>query len=99
RTLVKKVNRKKFRGGAGLGMNLFDPLDYLLAQYYPGGARNGPGLDDPKVTAMLDELRGTLDEAARLKKALDLQRYLSDEVLSMAHLPQARAYNFYSAKL
>src|SRR5262249_19916208 len=98
-TFVNKVYNNKFPDVAAFGMNLFDPLDYLLAQYYPGGPRNGPGLDDPKVTAMLDELRGTLDDDARLKKALEIQRYLSDEVLSMAHLPQARTYNLYSAKL
>jgi peptide/nickel transport system substrate-binding protein len=98
-TFVNKAYNNKFPDVALFGMQLFDPLDYLLAQYYPGGPRNGPGLNDPKVTAQLDALRGTIDEAARVQKGLEIQKYLNDEVLSMAHLPQQRTYAVYNAKL
>jgi len=98
-TFVNKVYNNKFADAGLFGMTLFDALDYILAQYSPGGTRNGPGLDDPKLTPMLDDLRGTLDEAARAKKALDVQRYINEQVLSMAHIPLPKNYNLYSAKL
>jgi peptide/nickel transport system substrate-binding protein len=96
---VNKVYNNKFPDVAVFGMGLFDPLDYLLAQYYPGGARNGPGLNDPRLTAMLDDLRGTLDDAARVKKGLDVQKLINDEILSMAHVPVPKNYDVYSSKL
>src|SRR5262249_3242957 len=98
-TYVNKAYNNKFPDVALFGMGLFDPLDSILARYYSGGLRNGPGLNDPKVIAQLDGLRGTLDEATRVEKGLDVQKYLNDEVLSMAHLPQQRSYTVYNAKL
>jgi len=79
----------------GMGSTIFDPLDYILAQYYTDGPRNGAGLNDPKVNAMIDEILATLDEEQRVKRVLDFQRYVSENVLSMLHLPKAPSYQPY----
>ena len=91
---VNKVYNNKFEDIGVFGMTLFDPLDYILAQYYPGGARNGP-----KANQMMDELRGVLDDTQAQAKAKDIAKYLSNDVLSMSHLPLANQFNLYSSKL
>ena len=98
-TFVANVYNNKFDDVGVFGMSLFDGLDYVLAQYYPGGARNGPGLNDPKVNAMLDEVRGTLDDGAAQEKLKAVSKHLLDNVLSMAHLPTGNNYNAHNAKL
>ena len=78
-------------------MGLFDPMDYLLRAVFTGGPRNGPGLDDKNLDQMLDDMKSTLDDADRVKKALDIQKYINEQVLSMAHLPQQHTYGIYNA--
>ena len=96
---VSKVYNNKFDDVALFGMALFDPVDYLLAQFYPGGTRNGPALNDPEVIKRLDDLRGTMDENAAVQKAREIAKYLTESVLSMSHLPVAKTWNAYNAKL
>jgi peptide/nickel transport system substrate-binding protein len=98
-TFVNKVYNNKFEDVAIFGMGLYDPLDYLLAQYFPGGPRNGPGLNDPKVEADLTEMRQTLDEEERLEKVRALQTHILTNVLSMLHLPRSYSWAMYSSKL
>ena len=98
-TFVANVYNNKFEDIGLFGMSLFDPLDYELQQYYPGGTRNGPGLNDPKVNAMLDDVRATLDDTQAQQKVRNTAKYLLDNVLSMAHMPIVRGYNAENAKL
>jgi len=94
-TFVNKCYNNKFDDVCVFGMGLYDPIDYARAQYYTAGPRNGPGLDDPKVNAMLDDIVSTLDEGQRLKKLLDFQRHVSNNILSMLHIPRAPSYRLY----
>jgi len=98
-TVAAKAYTNKFPDVCIFFMGSYDPLDYLIAQYYPGGARNGSGVNDPKTIAALDDMRKTLDEGQRIQKGLDLQKYLSDELLPQAHLVAAITNNVYNAKL
>ena len=81
------------------GYILLDPLDNLIQAYYPGGTRNGAGLNNKDVVAKLDDLRGTLDDNAAVEKARALQRYLQDTVLSMTQLPNSISWGVHNAKL
>ncbi len=94
-TFSNKCYGNKFQGICIFGMGLYDPIDYLKSQYYTGGPRNGPGLDDPKVNAKIDDIIATLDEQQRVKKVLDFQRYVSENVLFMLHVLQAPMYPVY----
>src|SRR5262249_19575782 len=49
--------------GQGGGI-LYNWLDHLIQKYSSDGSRNGAGLKDQKVDAMLDDLRSTLDDKA-----------------------------------
>jgi ABC-type oligopeptide transport system substrate-binding subunit len=77
----------------GLQTPFTDPHDYLFNMNHPASARNHIGLDDPRLTAMIDDEEGTLDEAARVKKVHDIQRYWMDQ---MYYIPVAvgNAYQF-----
>ena len=94
-TFVNKCYGNKFDDICIFNMFHYDPIDFVKAQYYTGGPRNGPGLDDPRVNAMIDDIVATLDEEQRVKKIQDFQRYVSENVLSMLHTPQAPQYRLY----
>lgn len=58
-----------------------DPHDYLFSMAHPASARNHAGIDDPRLTQMLDDEERTLDEAARVKKVLDIQRFYIEQMV------------------
>jgi peptide/nickel transport system substrate-binding protein len=73
----------KFDGGTmvqGLETPVSDPSDYLFAMYHPQGQRNHGGVNDSKLTEMIDKQRITLDQAERKKQIDDIQRYLADQM-------------------
>jgi peptide/nickel transport system substrate-binding protein len=78
----------KFQSGNrlvyGLETPFTEPNDYLVNMYQPKGTRNHAGVDDAKLTAMLDQQQATLDRAERKKQIFEIQRYLAEQ----AYYPQ-----------
>ncbi|MGE3857799.1 MAG: ABC transporter substrate-binding protein [Dehalococcoidia bacterium] len=74
-------------------------MENLFAPYVKGGTRNGSGIDDPKVTEMMNDLRATLDEKEAVEKSRKIQNYLADEVLAMAPVPYATGFGSFNSKL
>ncbi|MGH2588401.1 MAG: ABC transporter substrate-binding protein [Dehalococcoidia bacterium] len=70
-----------------------DPHDYLFNMNHPSSARNNAGIDDPRLTQMIDDEERTLDEAERVKKVHDIQRYWLEQ---MYYVPTTvgMAYSF-----
>lgn len=77
----------------GLQTPFTDPHDYLFNMNHPKSTRNHAGVDDPKLTEMIDDEQKTIDENARLKKVHDIQKYWLD---NMFYVPIAvgNAYLF-----
>jgi peptide/nickel transport system substrate-binding protein len=75
----------------GLQTPFTDPHDYLFNMNHPGSARNHAGVDDPRLTAMIDDEQGTIDEAARVKKVQDIQRYMMEQLY---YVPIAVGYAY-----
>ncbi|MGH2598435.1 MAG: ABC transporter substrate-binding protein [Dehalococcoidia bacterium] len=75
----------------GLQTPFSDPHDYLFSMNHPASARNHIGLDDPRLTAMIDDEEKTIDEAARVKKAHDIQRYWIEQ---MYYIPVSVGYAY-----
>ncbi len=57
-----------------------DPHDYLFNMSHPKSARNNAGIDDARLTSMIDDEEKTLDEAERVKKVKEIQRYQLDQM-------------------
>jgi peptide/nickel transport system substrate-binding protein len=57
-----------------------DPHDYLFNMSHPKSARNNAGISDERLTAMIDDEEKTLDEAARVNKVKEIQRYQLDQM-------------------
>ncbi|MGE0542474.1 MAG: ABC transporter substrate-binding protein [Dehalococcoidia bacterium] len=70
-----------------------DPHDYLFNMNHPASARNNAGIDDPRLTQMIDDEERTLVEADRVKKVHDIQRYWLEQ---MYYVPSVvgMAYSF-----
>jgi peptide/nickel transport system substrate-binding protein len=77
----------------GLQTPFTDPHDYIFSMNHPKSARNHAGIDDPKLTAMIDDEEKTFDEAARVKKVQDIQRYWIENVYYVP-LAVGSAYSF-----
>lgn len=54
--------------------------EYLSTHYIPGAIRNYAGVDDPALTAMIEEQRTIGDPAARQAMLWDIQRYIAENV-------------------
>jgi peptide/nickel transport system substrate-binding protein len=57
-----------------------DPHDYLFSMSHPSSGRNHAGINDPRLTQMMDDEERTLDEAARVQKMHDIQRYWLEQM-------------------
>jgi peptide/nickel transport system substrate-binding protein len=64
----------------GLETPFTEPHDFLFNMYHPNGTRNHAGINDPKLTAMIDKQMRTLDRADRKKQIFDIQRYLAEQM-------------------
>jgi ABC-type transport system substrate-binding protein len=71
----------KFEGGNALVLGLetpfTEPHDYLFNMYHPKGTRNHAGVNDDKLTAMIEQQMRTLDRTQRKQQIMDIQRYLA----------------------
>ena len=83
----------KYEGGMRLVFGLLtpfsDPHEFLFNQYHPKGPRNNAGVNDPKLTDMIEKQVRTLDKAERKKQIFDIQRYLAEQ---MYYPPVAAGY-------
>jgi ABC-type transport system substrate-binding protein len=74
----------KFEGGNvlvyGPETTFNEPNDYLFNMYHPSGTRNHSSVNDPKLTAMIEQQVRTLDRAERKKQLADIQRYLAEQM-------------------
>jgi ABC-type transport system substrate-binding protein len=74
----------QFEGGntlvLGLETPFTEPHDFLFNMYHPKGTRNHAGINDPKLTAMIEQQVRILDRAERKKQIFEIQRYLAEQM-------------------
>jgi peptide/nickel transport system substrate-binding protein len=79
----------KFEGGNRLVFGLETPFsdghDYLFNMYHPKGTRNHAGVNDAKLTAMIEQEMKNLDSASRKQQIFEIQRYLADQMYYPPH--------------
>jgi len=73
----------------GLETPFTEPHDFLFNMYHPKGTRNHAGVNDPKLTEMIDKQARTVDKEDRKKQIFDIQRYLGE---MMYYPPNASYY-------
>ena len=54
--------------------------EYFTNHYLPGAGRNYTGVDDPTLTAMIEEQQGIMDPVARQEKITEIQHYVYENV-------------------
>lgn len=64
----------------GLETPFTEPHDFLYNMYHPKGTRNHGGVNDAKLTEMIEKQAKTVDKAERKKQILDIQRYLGEQM-------------------
>jgi peptide/nickel transport system substrate-binding protein len=74
-------------------------MEHLFAPYLKGGNRNGPNFEDAKVTALLDDLKQTLDDKEAADKSRKAQLYIWENNLPMTQRPTQVSTGVYNAKL
>jgi ABC-type transport system substrate-binding protein len=77
----------------GLETPFTEPHDYLFNMYHPQGTRNHAGVNDDKLTAMIEQQQRTLDRAQRKQQIFDIQRYLVNQ---MYYVPSVIGYRSYA---
>ena len=73
----------------GLETPFTEPHDFLFNMYHPKGTRNHAGVNDAKLTEMIEKQAKTLDKAERKKQIFEIQRYLGEQ---MYYPPNAASY-------
>ncbi|MHB8644672.1 MAG: ABC transporter substrate-binding protein [Thermomicrobiales bacterium] len=63
----------------GLETPFQEPHEYLFNMYHPKGVRNHAGVNDQKLTDMVDKQAVTLDKGARKQLINDIQRYTGEQ--------------------
>jgi peptide/nickel transport system substrate-binding protein len=74
----------------GLQTPFTEPHDFLFNMYHPKGTRNAAGVNDPKLTAMIEQQSRTLDRAQRKALMFDIQRYLAEQMYYPPHAASVR---------
>jgi ABC-type transport system substrate-binding protein len=64
----------------GLQTPFTDPHDYLFSMLHSGSFRNHAGIDDARLEQLIEEEERTLNEAERVKKVHDIQRYAMERM-------------------
>jgi ABC-type transport system substrate-binding protein len=73
----------------GLETPFTEPHDFLFNMYHPKGTRNHAGVNDAKLTEMIEKQAKVVDRAERKKQIFEIQRYLGDQM----YYPPSAAYN------
>jgi len=80
----------KFEGGnrivAGLISPPAEPYIHLFNLYHPRGPRNSAGVNDPGLTAMIEQLPQVLDVEQRKARTFEIQRYLAEQTYYVPHV-------------
>ena len=63
----------------GLETPFTEPHDFLFNMYHPKGTRNHAGVNDQKLTEMIDKQARTIDRAERKQQIFEIQRYLAEQ--------------------
>jgi peptide/nickel transport system substrate-binding protein len=63
----------------GLETPFQEPHEYLFNMYHPKGVRNHAGVNDQKLTDMVDKQSVTLDKGMRKQIINDIQRYAGEQ--------------------
>jgi peptide/nickel transport system substrate-binding protein len=77
-------------GNGMLDWTASDPITPLVDGFTPSGERNYSGTDDDELTALIDQLRTTFDEAERNELLADVQRIMVDEQVYTLYLALKR---------
>jgi len=84
-----------FEGGNrlvfGLETPFTEPHDFLFNMYHPKGTRNHAGINDAKLTGMIEQQMKTLDRAQRKQQIFDIQRYLAEQMYYPPHAASMRS--------
>ena len=76
--------RGQFEGGNtlvfGLETPFTEPHDFLFNMYHPKGTRNHAGVNDPKLTELIEQQMRTLEKGERKKQIFEIQRYLAEQM-------------------
>ena len=57
-----------------------EPHDFLFNMHHPSGTRNHAGVNDPRLTQMIEKQMRTLDKPDRKKQIFEIQRYLAEQM-------------------
>jgi peptide/nickel transport system substrate-binding protein len=63
----------------GLETPFQEPHEYLFNMYHPKGVRNHAGINDAKLTDMVEKQSVTIDKAQRKSIIFDIQRYTGEQ--------------------
>jgi peptide/nickel transport system substrate-binding protein len=63
----------------GLETPFQEPHEYLYNMYHPKGVRNHAGINDAKLTDMVEKQSVTIDKAQRKNIIFDIQRYTGEQ--------------------
>jgi peptide/nickel transport system substrate-binding protein len=82
------------------GLSSYDEVDEFMFNYFDSKSTSSIGrLNDPDFDAMIAKDRAILDESARTKAYLDLQRYVADKVYALAGFPQPYVYTMVQPRI
>jgi peptide/nickel transport system substrate-binding protein len=93
-TYLASTFKGQFEGGNtlvfGLETPFTEPHDFLFNMYHPNGTRNHAGVNDPRLTTMIEQQMKALDRSDRKKQIFDIQRYLAEQMYYPPHAAGVR---------
>jgi peptide/nickel transport system substrate-binding protein len=76
-----------------------DVDDYVFNYFGSTSTSNEEHLKDADLDAMIAKARTVIDDDARVKAYLDIQKYIADKTYTVAGLPQPRIHVFYGPQV
>lgn len=80
-TYSKAMYAGRFDMNYGTWSPMIEPHDWTYSQFHPKGTRNMSKVDDPKLTAMLEQQMHEVNESKRIKIIHDIQYYVAENAL------------------
>ena len=88
--IASLLGRKFEKAAISLRGGATSPDPYLAGGHLPGMPLNLAGVNDPKLTEMIQLQRRTFDVAKRREIVYDIQRYLAEQVYYLYPSPSAK---------